>query len=336
MKKLIYVLKRIVSLDYGKLFQTVKEIHTESGKSRIFLFFDIIYCGFRYGAGYTDYKWFHFHELPDRLRSTYITRTKNNQIVRQLNDPAYYHLINNKIEFLKLFKDFIHRDWLYLDECSYEDFVAFCEKHDSMMVKPIDETGGLGVEKLFVKDFASIEALYRYIQEKHVPLVEECIIQHPSLSEMYPYAVNTYRIMSIRDGDHVDIILAYIRIGNRGAVVDNHHSGGMSSPVDIESGEILYPALDIDGNLFEEHPMTHMKMVGFKLPYWRQALDMVREAGMLIPQLRYIGWDVAITKDGPLLVEGNHIPGYDIMQLPGQNPDRVGFLPIYRKYVKGI
>ena len=158
----------------------------------------------------------------------------------------------------------------------------------------------------------------------------------PKLNILYPYAVNTYRIMSIKTDDNVDIISAYIRLGNNGAVVDNHHSGGMSSPVDIETGEILYPAIDIDCNLFEVHPMTNIKIPGYKLPCWKQSIDLVKQAAMLVPELRYIGWDVAVSVDGPLLIEGNHIPGYDVMQLPDQNPSRVGFLPKYRKYVKDI
>ena len=31
-------------------------------------------------------------------------------------------------------------------------------------------------------------------------------------------------------------------------------------------------------------------------------------------RLRYVGWDVAITPDGPVLVEGNDLPGYDMCQ----------------------
>jgi glutathione synthase/RimK-type ligase-like ATP-grasp enzyme len=336
MKKLLYVFRRILSLDYKSFFQTINELHKRSGKSRIWLFFDIIYCGFKYGAGYLDYKWFQFYDLSPELRSTYITRMKNNQIVRLLNDPEYYDLVDNKVRFLKLFKDYVHRDWLYLPECEYADFEAFVSKHDEMMIKSVYGTGGHGVRKIYLKDFENVRSMYDYILAAKMPLVEECIKQHEDINRIYPYSVNTYRILTIRDEQNTDLIFAYIRIGNNGSSVDNHHSGGMSTPIDLNSGKILYPAIDIEGNLFDSHPMTGTKLLGYQLPCWKEAVAMVKEAAQIVPQLRYIGWDVAISEDGPLLIEGNHLPGYDSMQLPAQNPDRVGFLPLYRKYVKNI
>ena len=336
MKRILYLAKRILSMDYKSFFETINQMHKESGLSRIRLFFDIIHCGIKFGAGYNDYKWFRFYEINDDLRATYINRTKNNQIVRALNNPDYYYLVNDKIEFNKLFNDFLHRDWINLKEASFEEFESFISKHDPIIIKPIDLTGGYGVEKIYKKDYENTKQMYDYIIEHKAYLVEQCVIQHEKLNELYPYAVNTYRIMTILTDDNVDVINAYVRIGNNGAVVDNHHSGGMASPVDIETGEILYPAIDIDCKIFDIHPMTNTKLVGFRLPCWKESIDLVKKAALVIPELRYVGWDVAVSVDGPLLIEGNHIPGYDIMQLPDQNPSRVGFLDMYRKYVKDL
>ena len=336
MKRLTYIFKRIFSMDYKNLFDTINQIHKEHGISRIRLFFDIIYCGMKFGAGFNDYKLYRFYELSDDLRSTYLNRTNNNLIVRTLNNPEYYHIVDNKIEFNEKFSAYLKRDWLDLRKTSLEEFEAFCNKHEDMMIKPIDETGGVGVEKIYTKDFSSVKEMYDSIMNKKAYLVEEVVKQHHDISKLYPYSVNTYRILTIKTDDNVDVIFGYIRLGNNGSVVDNHHAGGMSTPIDLETGKILYPAVDLNLNLFDEHPMTHVKFVGYQLPYWNEAKEMVKEAAKLIPELRYNGWDVAISEDGPLLIEGNHLPGYDSMSLPGQNPSRVGMLPVYRKYVKGI
>ena len=41
---------------------------------------------------------------------------------------------------------------------------------------------------------------------------------------------------------------------------------------------------------------------------------MVFEAAQRVPQVGYVGWDVAMAEDGPLLIEGNTMPGYDMPQ----------------------
>ena len=38
------------------------------------------------------------------------------------------------------------------------------------------------------------------------------------------------------------------------------------------------------------------------------------KASEKIPQIGYIGFDIAITKNGPILIEGNELPGYDLYQ----------------------
>lgn len=336
MKRLVYIFKRILNMDYRNLFNIINEIHKENGISRIRLFFDILYCGMKFGAGFNDYKLYRFYELDDQQRSTYLNRTNNVQIVRALNDADYYHLVDDKVEFNELFKDYLKRDWLDMRKTSLEEFEAFCNKHDEMMIKPLNETGGKGVEKLYVKDYPSPKELYDLILDKKAYLVEEVVKQHHDIARLYPYSVNTYRILTIKTEDDVDVIFAYIRLGNNGSVVDNHHAGGMSTPLDLETGKILYPAVDLDLKLYDEHPMTHVKFVGYQLPFWPEAKQMVKEAALLVPKLRYNGWDVAIAEDGPLLIEGNYLPGYDSMSLPGQNPSKIGMLPVYRKYVKGI
>lgn len=37
----------------------------------------------------------------------------------------------------------------------------------------------------------------------------------------------------------------------------------------------------------------------------------------MLPQCRFIGWDIAITDDGIELIEGNHNPDYELMEFFG-------------------
>ncbi len=105
-----------------------------------------------------------------------------------------------------------------------------------------------------------------------------------------------------------------VRMGNGTKAVDNISSGGMYAPVD-ENGVIFKPAFcDKTGELYEIHPFTKTKLVGFQIPFYAQAVEMVFEAAQRVPQVGYVGWDVAMAEDGPLLIEGNTMPGYDMPQ----------------------
>ena len=123
------------------------------------------------------------------------------------------------------------------------------------------------------------------------------------------------------------IICAYFRIGNNGKCVDNFNSGGMVAPVDEITGIVSQVAIDKQKNVYEKHPATGEKIKGFKFPYWEEAIDMCKEACQEIPDMGYVGWDVAFTPDGPVFVEGNEFPGHDIYQLPEHTPDKIGMMP---------
>ena len=60
-------------------------------------------------------------------------------------------------------------------------------------------------------------------------------------------------------------------------------------------------------------------MVGQKLPNWDILLDVVKSAHESIPECRYIGWDVAITENGVVLIEANHDPDYELYESLGKN-----------------
>ena len=89
MKRILYMIKRILKMDYKGLFSTVAAVHKKTGIGRTKLFFDIIKCGLKYGAGYKDYQLCEWYNLNDTQRATYVTRGINNTIVSLLNDKNY-------------------------------------------------------------------------------------------------------------------------------------------------------------------------------------------------------------------------------------------------------
>ena len=53
------------------------------------------------------------------------------------------------------------------------------------------------------------------------------------------------------------------------------------------------------------HPRTRARLIGYRVPHWPAARDLVERAARAFAPLRTIGWDVAITDGEPCLIEAN-------------------------------
>ncbi len=336
MPKFTYIIKRIAGMDYGAMVRTAKTVHERTGKNTLAVLADIISCGFRYQAGYMDYLVFEFYTLTAAQRATYITRGVNNRYVSLLNPRENWHLLEDKVEFLKRFDGFHGRDWVDLRVCGKEGFEAFCKKHSQMVAKPLDGTCGRGVEFIEQSEKSEIVGLYEMLMQGGQYLVEAFIVQHPLVSHIYPLSVNTLRLVTIKNHDTVHLVFFSMRIGN-GKRVDNLNSGGMAVIVDMEAGEICTPGADKDGKAYYTHPLTGVALVGAKIPFCKESAELVKQAAMRIPELGYIAWDVALTEKGPIIIEANHFPGHDIYQFQVHlGADKIGLAPRFDKAVEGI
>lgn len=336
LSKIIYMVKRIFGMNYKLFFHNIEIMHQESGKSRIRLFFDVIYCGFRYGCGHADYRLFEFWRLNGRQRATYLTRAKNNLIVKTYNQKEYIQILEDKVQFNRYFSRFLGRKWMDIRDADLDAFSAFMADLDCVIAKPLAKSGGYGIEKVKRADFDSDAAMLEYLKSHEFGLIEECIIQHPIMAEFNPYSVNTYRICTILTDGEPHVLYFYVRVGSGKRVVDNLHSGGITCPVDPETGIIQYPGYSAymgERKTYLEHPETHHPFVGFELPMVHESVQLAFEAAKSLPQVGYVGWDIAVTEQGPVLIEGNPFPGHDLLQLPPHAPDGIGVLPFFRKYI---
>ena len=336
MSKIKYLIRCIIRMDYKGLFQAVNRIHKRSKKPRIPLFFDIVKCGLKFGAGYWDYELFGWWDLNDAERATHLTRGINNTLVKICNAPEARSVLIDKVEFNEFFSDVIGRKWIKITpETTLSEFEEFMQGLRFIISKPLDECGGKGVEKLDREDFEDLGALLSHLISSGNGICEEYIVQHSEMSRLYPVSVNTLRLVSIiDDGGDSHILYAAVRFGNGGRVVDNISSGGLTAPIDVETGTVSNTAFDKGFNYYEVHPYTDTKIVGFKIPMWQEAMELVKRSALRIPKLRYVGWDIAITENGPIIVEANHVPGIHFIQIPAHTPDKIGVLPLFRKYIK--
>lgn len=320
-------------MDTKRMRATAKAVAKEARRPVAFIFCDMVWCGFRYRAGYLDYSLFRFWELDAAQRATVLTRGKNDRYVAALNSREEWDVFDVKPEFFRRFAPFVGREWLELTTATAAQFEDFCRKQGRFLVKPPAGTHGDGVEIMDAAAVDSFPALLERLKKEGRTLCEEVLVQHPDLDKIWPGSINTVRLVTIVKDGRAHVVAAYLRVGSGARPVDNFNNGGMVAPVDKDTGTVLCRARDKAGRLYDRHPGTGTQFEGYQLPLWQDILALVEKAALVVPSIRYVGWDVATTVKGPALVEGNQYPGHDIYCLPGQNPSGIGILPELEKVV---
>lgn len=320
-------------MDYRRMHQTIRDIRHKSGKSLAVLLPDMLHCAVKYNAGYMDYKIAEMWNLNDAQRKTVITRGISNSIVRRMNDKAYWHFFDDKAQFNQTFSRWIDRKWLKISEnTTAEELQALTEGRSGLIGKPLEGSSGVGILKYTPDDWKDMEAFRARLLADQIGILEEIVVQHPAMASLCPTSVNTCRIATLLGDKKQGIVYAFVRIGN-GKVMDNVDCGGMAARIDLDSGMLLTVGADKAGNRYEKHPMTGTSLVGFRIPYWEEAKAMCLEAARVVPQLRFVAWDVAITEKGPTFIEGNSFPSHAVPQFAAHYPDGIGILPEFEKYI---
>ena len=186
-----------------------------------------------------------------------------------------------------------------------------------------DSYGGAGTYRILPEDLESdharVENLFNVVLNSQF-LFQEIVVQNERMNLINPYCINTIRIETFSNrSDEIKIVSGFMRIGINKSHVDNISSGGIFVGIDIETGK-LYPEAISDpiygqGEIYTRHPDTGFSFEGFQIPWFTEVKELVLKAAGLVPQLKIIGWDVAIDPEGPVLIEGNTTPGMTISEI---------------------
>ena len=268
------------------------------------------------------------------MRDTYMTRLRSKKLITFLNNPEKAKIFDNKNKFDEVFKEFIDRDFLDALNCDLDEATRFYNENEVGFGKMLDLSCGKGAEIIRMADFENAKEFYDYIKEKGFGVVEEYLINHDKIREVYEPALNTMRMITIiGDDNEPHLFFAAQKFGVNGRFIDVH---GIHAPIDLETGIVHFPfhSGNTDTDLiYTKHPDTGYDLTNYEVPMFKEAKEMILRAAMKVPEMRYVGWDVAVTNKGPKIVEGNDYTAYDYMQLPYQNPSRIGVIPDILKLV---
>jgi len=172
-------------------------------------------------------------------------------------------------------------------------------------------------------------------------VLQKKLSNHPSIAgSLTGGGLATVRLVTCRTpSGAVDFLPPAIRMPIGQAIVDNIAQGGLAAPIDLATGEICGPAMQKDKAVgisrFDKHPDTGVDLIGVQLPYWREVLDLGRQAHAAFPSMPFVGWDIAILPDGPVVLEGNSWWDVDLTILPHRIclPD-TQFIPYYNHHFR--
>ena len=140
-------------------------------------------------------------------------------------------------------------------------------------------------------------------------IVQNVIEQHEALRAFGTKCVNTIRAVTIQGkSGKISVFSAFLRLGaTKDSFVDNRAKGGLGVGIDLETGKLQKYGFPHDqfGVKQEEHPLSGVKFDGYQLPYWKEVVELICAAHSQFYEIQSIGWDVVLTPDGPVLLEGN-------------------------------
>lgn len=183
-----------------------------------------------------------------------------------------------------------------------------------LISKPANGAGGAGVR--LVDDTAG--ALAMAVSDTTTTLFEERLKPHPAMAPLFCGAINTIRIdTTLEDGiwRHSG---ASIRLGRRDEVVDNGPAGGLVANIDVKTGRLTGTLHNLQKgriSIGDRHPDTGAPLTDFQLPDWDAMCAITRHAADVAKGAVTIGWDMALTDRGPVVIEGNAGWNINMLQL---------------------
>jgi hypothetical protein len=145
-------------------------------------------------------------------------------------------------------------------------------------------------------------------------LLQEGLKQHDEINKIYANAVNTFRVKTKVVDGKAEVLLAMLRMGQGGNQLDNASLKGLVCKVDVDTGNFDNLGYTGLGKTMKAHPDSNFVFEGYTFPYWNVLKEFVLNATRKMETIGYIGWDIAYTVNGPVVIEMNSAPGLEYLQ----------------------
>ncbi len=229
-----------------------------------------------------------------------------------INDPDKLYLLRDKNELYRRCPDLLKRECLDVTTTSPAEVEDFMKRHKRFVGK-VNLSSYSQAFCIYDTSKMTATQILKNMKRLNQTLLEEYIVQHETIMAIYPDSVNTIRIHTVNNGSEIRMFLKpMFRSGCDGSVVDALAFTSCYRALVEADGSLSHTSY-IDkwsrGKAADRHHNTSTRFNTIRLPYISEMLLMAKTAAARFPELTYIGWDVAITQQGPVIVEGNGISG---------------------------
>ena len=331
MENIVYFFYFIKSSNWTRLKNHANFVCSHFNMPKSKLIFDIVKCALKYGIAFHEYFYYGFWQKDGEERSEYASMGFMYRYQKKMNPVEKRGVLADKNKFDKAYAEFIKRDMMNPIDTEIDEVERFIEGREKVVLKSSTGGGGKNVEIIKIDNSVTAHTIKERAVAKHFDIMEEFVQQHDALQQLSPNSLNTVRfITQLKEDGTVDVIGSSLRMGVL-KNTDNASSGGIICKINIETGQLESKAysFEITNPLYDAHPVSGVKFIGFQVPHWEAVKTMCFQAAEKYPDNKCIGWDVAIKQDGPLLIEGNHDWGARVWQMPAGK----GMRKVLEKYL---
>lgn len=284
----------------------VAELKRQNRKVTAFTKLDVLYEFIFFGYMAYEYIAYRFEGRSARDRHTFYSEMDRWKFMNICNTRSDKWKLRNKRLAYEIFKKWYARDQIVVTSTNdLEAYTEFISKHTKFFIKPFAGGGGVNSGWFDTTKYSTPLESLEAILKNGAYVLEEGVYQCEAMSKFNPDSINTLRIVTIKQGDKVSNWCSFVRTGRKGCPVDNGGRGGIIIGVDINTGEMNTDGINEQGEIFETHPDSGVKFKGFQLPLWKESCEMAIEMMDAMPNMRCIGWDIALTAKGPVVIEAN-------------------------------
>ena len=186
------------------------------------------------------------------------------------------------------------------------------ERGGSVFVKPIDGGVGNGASARLAGEVAD----ELFTTARHV-IIQPVLHNHPLLARLFPHSLNTVRLDTLLDGDRCFITGACLKLGTGRSQVDNWAKGAIAVGIDMMTGALASSGIRkaaFGRTTHTVHPDTGVRFEGVSIPYWPDIVKLAERAAFALSPHVTLGWDIAVTPDGPVAIEANQTGDFFLLQ----------------------